>query len=462
MSKIAFVHPDLGIGGAERLVVDAAVGLQDLGNEITIYTSHCDKTHCFEEVGSGQLKVAVYGDFLPTHVLRKFHILFAILRQFYLVARLILTGEISKYDYFIVDQLSFAVPILSVFSRPETKILFYCHFPDQLLAKKGGLAKKMYRIPFDAIEEWTTGVSDQIVVNSTFTKSIFHKTFTNLALVDPGVIYPCVDVKQAERDNSEAESELRQFMKQKPFFLSINRFERLKNIELAIGAFSQFKKSLPLGIECPRLVLSGGYDARVSENVEYLKELESLCNSLDLKHVSIRGRLVVMPPSTEVMFLPSVKTSLKNALLKAADLLLYTPTFEHFGIVPVESMLSKTPVLAINRGGPLESIVSYDGNNSDKATGFNRPNDVDQWADILTQFYVTMDEDTKLNLGENGRVRAQALFSRDQMSEQFQAYLKEASKRSAPKGSMYSFLQMWKVWVSALVVVALVIGGKAV
>lgn len=54
--KIAFVHPDLGIGGAERLVVDAAVGLQDLDNDIIIYTSHCDLTHCFEEVSSGQLK----------------------------------------------------------------------------------------------------------------------------------------------------------------------------------------------------------------------------------------------------------------------------------------------------------------------------------------------------------------------------------------------------------------------
>ena len=28
MVKIAFLHPDLGIGGAERLVVDAAVALQ--------------------------------------------------------------------------------------------------------------------------------------------------------------------------------------------------------------------------------------------------------------------------------------------------------------------------------------------------------------------------------------------------------------------------------------------------
>ena len=47
--KIAFVHPDLGIGGAERLVVDAAVALQDRGHSVIIYTSHYSRDHCFAE-----------------------------------------------------------------------------------------------------------------------------------------------------------------------------------------------------------------------------------------------------------------------------------------------------------------------------------------------------------------------------------------------------------------------------
>jgi alpha-1,3/alpha-1,6-mannosyltransferase len=50
---IVFFHPDLGIGGAERLIVDAAVGLQELGNKVTIFTSHCDPQHCFEEARDG-------------------------------------------------------------------------------------------------------------------------------------------------------------------------------------------------------------------------------------------------------------------------------------------------------------------------------------------------------------------------------------------------------------------------
>lgn len=50
---VVFFHPDLGIGGAERLVVDAAVGLQNRGCKVVIFTSHCDKGHCFEEARDG-------------------------------------------------------------------------------------------------------------------------------------------------------------------------------------------------------------------------------------------------------------------------------------------------------------------------------------------------------------------------------------------------------------------------
>lgn len=51
--NVVFFHPDLGIGGAERLIIDAAVGLQDLGHTVTIFTSHCDHKHCFEEARDG-------------------------------------------------------------------------------------------------------------------------------------------------------------------------------------------------------------------------------------------------------------------------------------------------------------------------------------------------------------------------------------------------------------------------
>ena len=57
--NVVFFHPDLGIGGAERLIVDAAVGLQELGHKVTIFTSHCDKGHCFDEARDSRFSHAV-------------------------------------------------------------------------------------------------------------------------------------------------------------------------------------------------------------------------------------------------------------------------------------------------------------------------------------------------------------------------------------------------------------------
>ena len=62
--------------------------------------------------------------------------------------------------------------------------------------------------------------------------------------------------------------------------------------------------------------------------------------------------------------------------------MLYTPPREHFGIVPLEAMLAKTPVLAINFGGPLETVVNYNGNNLDEATGYTETGDFTKWSKL--------------------------------------------------------------------------------
>ncbi|KAI3403047.2 ALG2 [Candida oxycetoniae] len=442
--RIAFIHPDLGIGGAERLVVDAAVGLQELGSEVTIYTSHCDLSHCFDEVASGQLKVKVYGDFLPTQIRKRFHILFAIMRQFYLTLVLIFSGEINKVDYFIVDQLSFCIPLLNLFSSDTCRILFYCHFPDQLLTKRNGWVKSLYRVPFDFIEEASTGCADQIVVNSNFTKKIFHDTFKNLTQVDPGVIYPCVNASLSTIEITESDEEVCNFFKNSRYFLSINRFERSKEIELAIKAFAKSKRILP---GKPRLVIAGGYDSRVVENVEYLKELTQLCDELKLTNFTVRGKLIIMPPSTDVLFLPSIRTSLKNSLLKNAELLLYTPGREHFGIVPVESMQFKTPVLARNFGGPLETVVHFDGTNIDEATGFVESGDYEKWAKIMIKYFNETSEQIKKELGNNGYKRAMKKFSRIETSNEFAINLQHASK-SAKKNT----ISIWILFIIPVII----------
>ena len=62
--RIVFLHPDLGIGGAERLVVDAALALKSRGHIVQFVTNHHDPSHCFEETNT-QFNVTVVGDWLP-------------------------------------------------------------------------------------------------------------------------------------------------------------------------------------------------------------------------------------------------------------------------------------------------------------------------------------------------------------------------------------------------------------
>ena len=45
--RVTILHLDLGIGGAEQLIVNTV--LKELGHDVTLLTTHHDKNHCFEE-----------------------------------------------------------------------------------------------------------------------------------------------------------------------------------------------------------------------------------------------------------------------------------------------------------------------------------------------------------------------------------------------------------------------------
>ena len=156
MVAVAFVHPDLGIGGAERFVVDAAVALKNSGHRVHIFTSHHDESHCFVETRDGTLKVTSVGDWLPRQLFGRLHALFAYIRMIYVAFYLTF---ISKFNADIVfcDQVSACIPILKL--KRESKVMFYCHFPDLLLTQRKNMVKALYRKPLDWIEEKTTGIS---------------------------------------------------------------------------------------------------------------------------------------------------------------------------------------------------------------------------------------------------------------------------------------------------------------
>jgi alpha-1,3/alpha-1,6-mannosyltransferase len=87
----------------------------------------------------------------------------------------------------------------------------------------------------------------------------------------------------------------------------------------------------------------GGYDPRVGENISHHRELVTMCERFQLKHMTCKNfnTPLSVPEDTDVLFLLSIPASWKTYLLKASSLLLYTPEREHFGIVPLEALLAE-------------------------------------------------------------------------------------------------------------------------
>ncbi|POS85491.1 hypothetical protein EPUL_001990 [Erysiphe pulchra] len=398
--NIVIFHPDLGIGGAERLIIDAAVGLQNRGHKVVIFTSRCDHHHCFEEARNGTLDVRVRGDsIVSASIFSRFYIVCAILRQIFLILSTYFSSEISQFkpDAFIVDQLSAGLPWLATYIQK----LEFCS------TGRSKLWKRVYRIPFDKLEQWSMKFADSIAVNSGFTKDVVRKVFPDLANnKDFEVIHPCVNVT---KDKNEEEKQL-SYWNNKKILLSINRFERKKDIGLAIRAYSKLDKNER---KDARLVLAGGYDNQLYENVAYHKELVSLSDSLGLKTVTTKTILTAsnVTEDVDVLFLLSVSETLKKMLLRSARLLIYTPSNEHFGIVPLEAMLAGVPVLASNTGGPLETVI-------DGKTGWLcPPNDTDRWTKVMFNVLHNLSLQDLQEIGTNGTERVKKEFCNTKMAE---------------------------------------------
>ena len=111
---------------------------------------------------------------MPPSILGRFSILCAILRQLHLILHIrffpLASPELPRLqpDVFFVDQLSTCIPFLRMFGAK--RVVFYVHFPDNLLADgefnmnkakrtQASVWKRLYRLPMDVLEEKTTGKS---------------------------------------------------------------------------------------------------------------------------------------------------------------------------------------------------------------------------------------------------------------------------------------------------------------
>lgn len=268
----------------------------------------------------------------------------------------------DRPDVVFCDLVSVCIPVLKL---RIPVVVFYCHHPDQLLTNYNGQLKKLYRKPLNYFEEITTGLADKVFVNSYYTKSVYKKTFKRLNAKQTEVLYPSINTAFFDSVHVLSIERVldRKFRSDTIFLLSINRYERKKKLSHAIEALHKLKEKLtPEEYNKVFLIMAGGYDKRVEENVEY--------------HLELIGLADEMRVSEKIYFLRSPTDIEKVSILVNCDILIYTPPNEHFGIVPLEAMYAAKPVIAHNSGGPKESVT-------DSVTGYLVEDDFAEKLSVL-------------------------------------------------------------------------------
>ena len=185
--------------------------------------------------------------------------------------------------------------------------------------------------------------------------------------------------------------------------VSLNRFERKKNIELLLHAISKLKLNLPGELHDKlKVVIAGGYEEKNAENKQYLVELKKITHDLNI--------------DGHVTFAPSVSDSERATLLQTSLCVCYTPHREHFGIVPLEAMYAGSPVIAVNSGGPKETVV-------DCVTGRLVMNSPHAFAGAIYEMIV--DPKKAREMGRRGHERVKSRFGMDRFRSEWLAVIED-------------------------------------
>ncbi len=240
----------------------------------------------------------------------------------------------KKYDLIISTSHAVAKGIIT---PPDALHISYLHTPmryvwdmyDEYFGKDktGWLSGKI--IPYFAnyLRMWDVTSSNRVdyfLANSAHVAKRIKKYYRREATV----IHPPVDTKSfsVSRVNGG-------------FYLIVSALVPYKKVDLAIKAFNKMNKEL--------IVVGDGPE---------LEKLKSMAGST--------VQFVDWQPSNQLI------DYYGNCIA------LIFPGEEDFGIVPVEAMSCGKPVVAFGKGGALETVIGYNENNPDEATGvfFNQHN----------------------------------------------------------------------------------------
>ncbi|MGC8651746.1 MAG: glycosyltransferase [Candidatus Micrarchaeia archaeon] len=271
------------------------------------------------------------------------------------------------------------------------RVLWYCHTPlrdvydlyDYRLSLKKGYQKPVYAIGAGVVRVMDKSIVkkiDYIVANSRNTKARIEKYYNrhDAMVLGGGVDY--------ERFGSNGDEK---------YFFYPSRISPNKRQEYAMRAFEIFKSR----VKGYRLVIAGDVskDKFYYDYYLYIKGLASKIGDIDI--------------------VPGASDSKLKELYSKSTAVLFTAINEDYGLVPLEAMASRKPIISVNEGGPRDTIVNG-------KTGY-LVNSMEEMAARMEQ--VAENPQLASELGRNGRRRVVYIYSWKHFFTQYDKILKKVA-----------------------------------
>lgn len=303
--NIAIFHDYIGaIGGGEKLILTLARGLN-----ADVITTDIDEDS-IRKMGFNDVKITSIGETIK----------FPPLKQISASYKFAMCDYSKNYDFFI-----FSGNWAHFAAKTHKPNMWYCLTPtrafydlyDTFTRRQSFVIRNLFKIWVGMHEPISRDFVKHVGSITTISKNV-QKRIKKYHGLDSTIVYPAIDISRYY------------FEKYGDFWLSVNRLYPEKRIELQIDAFRHMSNE--------NLIIVGGF----AKGDHASKYASSTINN--------------MP--NNVKLLGSITEDKLIELYANCKGLITTPIDEDFGMTSIESMAAGKPVIAVNEGGYLETVIN--------------------------------------------------------------------------------------------------------
>ncbi|MBU4311145.1 MAG: glycosyltransferase [Candidatus Omnitrophica bacterium] len=356
--KIALYYPWIYLkSGVEKTILEL---VKRSSHQWTIFTSHYDPGSTYPEIKNLNIvelpRISVKRSFVSV----------------FLAGLKICMQKIDLRDFDALVVFSEGLGDFIAFRNHDIPTICYCWTPLKVLhdpfARKAYLKTHKIKTPLFLLFGWLFSIIDRIswrYYNDVICCSNeIKQRIVKAGLCGPAkikIISPGVDIEK-----------IRPAWTYNPYFFHPTRIKWWKNVGLSIDAFKEFQNIC--GPSDFKLIIAGQVD-RGSRR--YYERVADRCRE-----------------NTHIQILPNPPEKDLAELYKNSYAVLNTTLNEDWGLIPLEAMAYGKPIIAVNQGGPKESII-------DKMTGFLAEPTPSGFAEAMK--ILAEDKDLALSIGRSAR-----------------------------------------------------------